>query len=102
MSQAVYCASFSPSVLLQLEPERMIVGKKSVKSISKKSLGTIWLPRKVKLACLLVQRQFKQEVQLLGAKVNGRYIHVYGGIAAQNGTQKGPLYFGHFATGLLR
>ena len=97
--------ALAPRVLLQLEPDRMIVGKSDKKYLKKESWGNL-AAQKGKISSVLLS---DNPIQIRSATAwhegkRALLIHVYGGIGG-NKTEpkaKGPLYFGHFAYGIAK
>ena len=97
--------ALAPRVLLQVEPERVVVGKKSVKKyLKKESWGNLAAQKGKISSVLLSSKSIQNRSAAWGEGKRALLIHVYGGIGG-NKTEpkaKGPLYFGHFAYGIAK
>jgi len=97
--------ALAPRVLLQLEPERMVVGK-SVKKYLKKESWDNLAAQKGKISSVLLGDKTIQVRRATAWREGQRalLIHVYGGIGGKKTEPKAksPLYFGHFAYGIAK
>lgn len=98
--------ALAPRVLLQVEPQRMIVGKKSVKKYLKKESWDNLAAQKGKISSVLLGNETIQVRNATAWREGKRalLIHIYGGIGGNKAEPKakGPLYFGHFAYGIAK
>jgi len=97
--------ALAPRVLLQIEPERMVVGKPVKKYLKKGSWGNL-AAKKGKIASILLSAKTirVKKVTIWPEGKRALLVHVYGGIGG-NKTEpkaKSPLYFGHFAYGIAK
>ena len=94
--------AIAPRKLLQVEPERIITGQKSVEKYLKKEAWNNLVAKKGKIDSVLLNyiTNAKNNPWVEGKRA--LLIHTYGGIGG-NKTEpaaKTPLYFGHFAYGI--
>ncbi len=98
--------ALAPRALLQLEPERMVVGKKPVKKYLKKESWGNLAAQKGKISTSLLSSKTIQVRSATAWREGKRalLIHVYGGIGGNKTEPKAktPLYFGHFAYGIAK
>ncbi|MDM9385744.1 hypothetical protein QUB80_34380 [Chlorogloeopsis sp. ULAP01] len=98
--------ALAPRVLLQVKPERVVVGKKSVKKYLKKESWGNLAAQKGKISSVVLGWGTTEKRSATAWREGKRalLIHVYGGIGGNKteSTAKGPLYFGHFAYGIAQ
>lgn len=94
--------ALAPRRLLQVEPERIITGAKSVKKYLKKEAWNNLPAKKGKIDSVLLNHITNAKNNPWVEGKRALLIHTYGGIGG-NKTEpaaKTPLYFGHFAYGI--
>jgi predicted Abi (CAAX) family protease len=98
--------AIAPRALLQVEPERKVVGKKAVKQYLKKAVWSNLTAQKGKISSTLLSTKTIQLESTDTWREGQRalLIHVYGGIGGDRAEPKAksPLYFGHFAYGIAK
>lgn len=97
--------ALAPRILLQLEPERMVVGKKSVKKyLKKESWGNLAAQKGRISSVVLGDKTIQARSAALREGKRALLIHIYGGIGGKKTEPKAksPLYFGHFAYGIAK
>jgi predicted Abi (CAAX) family protease len=98
--------AIAPRALLQVEPERKVVGKKAVKQYLKQEVWSNLTAQKGKISSTLLSTETVQ-VESADTWHEGKralLIHVYGGIGGDRTEPKAKssLYFGHFAYGIAK
>lgn len=94
--------ALAPRKLLQVEPERVITGAKSVKKYLKQEAWSNLAAKKGKIDSVLLNHITNAKNNPWVEGKRALLIHTYGGIGG-NKTEpaaKTPLYFGHFAYGI--
>ncbi|MBW4640576.1 MAG: CAAX protease [Gloeocapsa sp. UFS-A4-WI-NPMV-4B04] len=97
--------ALAPRVLLQVKPERIIVGEKPVKKYLKKESWGNLAAQKGKISSVLLSSETIQPRNAAWREgQRALIIHVYGGIGGKKTEPKAksPLYFGHFAYGIAK
>lgn len=95
--------ALAPRALLQVEPERIITGKKPVKEYYKKQAWDNLAAKKGQISSVLLNYKTAKTTTWVEGK-RALLLHVYGGVGGKKAepAAKAPLYFGHFAYGIAK
>ena len=96
--------ALAPRRLLQVKPERVITGAKSVKKYLKKEAWNNLAAKKGKIDSVLLNHITNAKNNPWVEGKRALLIHTYGGIGGRKTepAAKTPLYFGHFAYGIAQ